>query len=1066
MITGDTGAGKTTLFDSIAYALYGEPSGESRDPSMFRSKYADPMTATEVELVFSYGGQTYTVRRNPEYERPSRRGGGTTLQKADAELTLPDGRVVTKQRDVTNEIVRIIGLERSQFTQIAMIAQGDFQKLLLANTESRQEIFRKIFETQYYKTFQEKLRQESGNLQRECDTARNSVQQYIGEISCREEDPLMPQLIQAKEGGMPFEKTVELIGTLVAQDRLANDECLTELGRLNEKLKDVNTRLGKAETIEKTRKKLDETKREREEKLAKEETAKTALNEQQNKKPQREALAGEALQLAAQMPRYQVLTERQENLAALVKESGEQQVRISEQEKRYIEKTEALKNSKQRVAELETAVADRERLVQEQSGAQNRKELFDALYRDVLDWEQYDRQLSEGQNRREKLRCQQEEISEEILRQSEALHTIREEYTALDGLDAEREKLLHRQNQAQTVIKALADMTELLANCETARGELEQAQARYRAAGQTAEEAEKNYRQKNRAFLDEQAGVLAQTLEENRPCPVCGSVCHPSPAQMSHDAPTEEELNRAKERSEAAARAVNEASVTAGQKKTTLAEREKQLLARMADYVDDPTMTDAARQLEARRQETNEELTEIGQELAALEQKQSRRQACRQEISDREAAAAALAARQEEQNKALSQAEVELGGLRGQREQLEGSLRRRLKMSTEYDSPAEAAAYIAKERETTDAALNRIRDELQETEAKLTQKRRLEETIPQQEQEIRASEQEIATMREQMARVESRKDETQKQIDALRTELRYSDLATAQARYDALQNESKRLDDDLTAADEAYNHCRTELAALDAAIRELSALLACSDEIDREALREQSRTLSENYSRISAMQQTIYTRLTVNETNLQKIREKEAGLRDLEKRYIWMRTLSDTANGTLSGKERISLETYIQTTFFDRILRRANVRFLVMSDGQYELKRRGQTDDHRSQSGLELDVIDHYNGSERSVKSLSGGESFKASLSLALGLSDEIQSAAGGIRLDTMFVDEGFGSLDEESLGQAIRALTGLTEGNRLVGIISHVAELKEKIDTQIVVTKERTGGSRVEIVV
>ena len=186
----------------------------------------------------------------------------------------------------------------------------------------------------------------------------------------------------------------------------------------------------------------------------------------------------------------------------------------------------------------------------------------------------------------------------------------------------------------------------------------------------------------------------------------------------------------------------------------------------------------------------------------------------------------------------------------------------------------------------------------------------------------------------------------------------------------------------------------------------------------------------------------------------------------LEQRYAWMRTLSNTANGTLPGKEKIALETYVQMTFFDRILRRANVRLMVMSDGQYELKRRTTAENNRGQSGLELDVIDHYNGSERSVRSLSGGESFKASLSLALGLSDEIQSMAGGIRLDTMFVDEGFGSLDEESLRQAIRALTSLTEGNRLVGIISHVSELKEKIDRQIVVTKGRGGGSRAEIVV
>ncbi len=177
-----------------------------------------------------------------------------------------------------------------------------------------------------------------------------------------------------------------------------------------------------------------------------------------------------------------------------------------------------------------------------------------------------------------------------------------------------------------------------------------------------------------------------------------------------------------------------------------------------------------------------------------------------------------------------------------------------------------------------------------------------------------------------------------------------------------------------------------------------------------------------------------------------------------------MKALSSTANGNLSGQEKVMLETYIQMTYFDRIIARANTRFMVMSGGQYELKRRAEADNNRRQSGLELDVIDHYNGTRRSVKTLSGGESFLASLSLALGLSDEIQSSAGGIRLDTMFVDEGFGSLDEESLRQALRALSALSEGNRLVGIISHVAELKERIDRQIVVTKDRDGGSRAQI--
>lgn len=209
----------------------------------------------------------------------------------------------------------------------------------------------------------------------------------------------------------------------------------------------------------------------------------------------------------------------------------------------------------------------------------------------------------------------------------------------------------------------------------------------------------------------------------------------------------------------------------------------------------------------------------------------------------------------------------------------------------------------------------------------------------------------------------------------------------------------------------------------------------------------------------------LYSRIASNTQALANIQAKVGDLDALEKRYTWLKALSNTANGSISGKEKVMLETYIQMMYFDRIVARANTRFMIMSGGQYELKRRKEAENNRSQSGLDLDVIDHYNGTERSVKTLSGGESFKASLSLALGLSDEIQASAGGVKLDTMFVDEGFGSLDEESLDQAMKALMSLVDGNRLVGIISHVADLKNRIDKQIIVTKEKSGGSKAQII-
>ena len=224
------------------------------------------------------------------------------------------------------------------------------------------------------------------------------------------------------------------------------------------------------------------------------------------------------------------------------------------------------------------------------------------------------------------------------------------------------------------------------------------------------------------------------------------------------------------------------------------------------------------------------------------------------------------------------------------------------------------------------------------------------------------------------------------------------------------------------------------------------------------------RAIQDRMNALNAREKQLNQRLEWNRAALDGARAGGMELQRNEALYVEMRALSNTASGQVSDKEKIMLETYVQTAYFDRILRRANRRLKVMTGGQYELKRSG-AGGKRSQSGLDLDVIDHTNSTARQVQSLSGGEAFKASLALALGLSDEIQSASGGVKLDTMFVDEGFGSLDGESLSQAMRALGDLAESHRLVGIISHVAELKERIDRQIVVTKEKTGGSSVKII-
>lgn len=894
LITGDTGAGKTTIFDAITYALYGEPSGDNRDPSMFRSKYAQPDTPTWVELVFSYSGKTYTVRRSPEYERPAKRGGGTTLQRAEAELHLPDGRLVTKTREVTGEIVNIIGLDRSQFAQIAMIAQGDFLKLLLADTRSRQEIFRKLFPTRGYMVFQEKVKSESGALQRECEAARASVKQYIDGVLCPREDPMYPQWERAWAGELPIQETVELLEALLEQDRERDTQCSEELEQLDGELNAVTTLLAKAEELEKAKSQLEEALARRETCAAQWEAAQQQLEAQTAQAPQLDSLRAQLADLEAELPRYQELEQLRQNLTAQTQSIRQQSTWLEEQENE--------------------------------------------------------------QRRREK-----------------ELELWRQERTGLEEAGAQRERLLGQQTWAQEQSQRLEELSTLLAGCRQARVNLENAQKRYGVARQKAQAAQEDYTGKNQAFLDEQAGILAQQLAEGQPCPVCGSLAHPTPAQLSPGAPTEEELNRVKQAWETAQQTASTWSVEAGKARTALEEREQRLRSQMAHVLPE--------------QGADQPLDQVAQSI------------------------------QEAQRKAQE-------------------------------------------------ALAQVKGQLRQVEAALARKRQLDTQIPQQEQRLGELEQAIASAREQLAGANSRREELQGQIHTLEGQLRYPQAEQARQEQSDLKGKLQRLEEAQTQAQRRANAAQLALTGAEEAVKQLKQLVEQSQPVDVVAQRARSQELTLRRAQLTAIQRELHTRITTNRTALEQIQGKTAQLTQLEQRYTWVRTLSNTVNGTLPGKEKIALETYVQMTFFDRILRRANLRLLVMTGGQYELKRRREAAGSRGQRGLEMDVIDHYNGTERSVKSLSGGESFQASLALALGLSDEIQSSAGGIRLDTMFVDEGFGSLDEESLSKAMGALGDLAQGNRLVGIISHVSELKEKIDKQIVVRKDRTGGSRVEIVV
>lgn len=890
LITGDTGAGKTTIFDAITFALYGEASGDAREASMLRSQYADPNTPTEVELIFDYCGKRYQVRRNPEYLRPAKRGGGMTTQKADAELLCPNGRIVTKSRDVTAAIIEIIHLDRSQFTRIAMIAQGEFMKLLLASTEERKAIFRQIFHTERYQILQEQLKIASGTLHEHCQQLQSGIQQYISGISCDPGSPLLPSVEQAHAGKLPTSEVCGLIQSLITEDCQAEATQHSALENIESALTSCNMLLAAAEEAEKVRNAL--------------QTAEAALS---TAAEQERSLSEQLRFHEARIPEQELLTQEIAALRSLLPRYDELEALFA-------------------VSKALTAQAD-----------------FKG------------QQLTTEEKRLQQLNIQ--------------LTAAREEAAGLQASNQRKADLENAREQLLFQQERLQKLEQLLRQLNTVETALTEAQAHFLEAEDISKATYANYAQMNQAFLREQAGILAEQLLPQHPCPVCGSLLHPSPAAKSQQAPTEAELDAARQNSETAQQAAADASLVAGKLAGQASALRHEAASQCKETLHDCSLQDAPQKLQTALRNTETSLTQLDTSI---------------------------------------QAEEKLLRRKNQLEQLLPQ------WTTEQENIAGICAKLEKE-------LVELRGKAEHSSA------------------------------------------TAKQLAA---SLPYPQKASAEQAIQS--NESRRL-----AMQQALDSCRTSYTALRSHIDTLKGQIS----VQRQQLAatpvigivEQQSQQTTLLKQKAATQQNIISlssRIHSNSRILKSITQQAEQLRESENRWIWVKALSNTANGNVSGKEKIMLETYIQMAFFDRIISRANARFTVMTDGQYKLKRQIDTQNYRSQSGLELDVVDYYNGTERSVRTLSGGESFKASLALALGLSDEIRSSAGGIHLDTMFVDEGFGSLDEDSLRQAIEALSALAEGDRLVAIISHVSELQEKIDRQIIVQKEKHGGSDAKIIV
>lgn len=890
LITGDTGAGKTTIFDAITYALYGEPSGKNREVSMFRSKYADESTPTEVELVFSYRDKEYTVKRNPEYEREAKRGGGTTKQSANAEIIYPDGKVITKIKDVDNAIKDIIGIDRDQFRQIAMIAQGDFLKLLIAPTKERMEIFRHIFKTETYQNMQDRLKRESGKLSDECDAIRRSISQYINGIVCDDDNTDSIEVTKAKNGDITIEDTLTLLEKLISNDEKTEQAIEKNKENLQKSLDAVKLSVNKAKDIISAKADFEKNKTELETETEKQKALSEKAESEKKKKPEIKKLGEQVAEIKALLPDYDEFSEKS---AALQKNQ------------KFISNSVELKKNTEKI-----------------------------------------------------LKAAEDEIAA-LTKESKALEKAGEEKIKLEN----EKKVLSDNANKLTTLKLNID------SLEKAETEYKQAIEIYNEKQTIAEKTDTEFKAQYKLYLDAQAGILADTLKKDEPCPVCGSTTHPKPVVKPEKAPTKEQLDTLQSESEVANTNANNARIKAGNLKGAFDEK---------------------------------------------------------------------------QNSVTTEINALLGDVK----------------------PEETKSLIMVKLSDTDKKINEQIKLIETAQNKILRKEQIEKLLSQKTEELNILKEKLTKISDDVKTKVAENKSLEKRIKELKAKLTFDSKEMAEAEIEALTEKTEQM---TKAYENTLNELKEsgeKLASLKAANEEISKRIGDDTNIDLEKETEKLTALEEEQARLEALAKVIHSRISTNKVARDNIKLKSGDLIEAEKKYSWVKSLSNTANGQLSGKEKIMLETYIQMNYFDRIISKANTRLMIMTDGQYDLVRRKESTSKSGQSGLDLDVIDHYNGSQRSVKSLSGGESFKASLALALGLSDEIQSSSGGIKLDTMFVDEGFGSLDEESLATAMKALSSLAEGNRLVGIISHVGELKQRIDKQIIVTKDKTGGSKAEIVV
>lgn len=863
LITGDTGAGKTTIFDAISYALFNEVSGSNRPITSLRSKFAT-IEDTYVELEFEHKGKEYKIRRVPEYERTKKTGEGTTKNIADAYLEYED-KIITGVKNVNDKIIELIGINAKQFKQISMLAQGEFIKILFAESKDRTEIFRKIFETNIYEQISTNLSILSTETKKDVDRLKTIFQTNTSNIRWIEK-PVAIDLIDLKK---ITKLDIDEILNLIEKEIQTNKEKVKEEEKENEKLK---------KEIEKLREKIKKI-------------------EEQNEK----------------VKKYKQYLEENKELKEKAKEIKEKEANI-EISQSILQK-----------------VMPRQQIVNEKQ-----KELKNNMNkRQVLEKEIKDGEIIEQENKNKIIK----------------LNELKE---ILEGYKNIKEKS-----------KNIEDMFLLITQIEKDQKNKEKYVKQYEELNNQYIEMDKQYKEEEDKFFREQAGIIAQRLEKGKPCPVCGSIEHPNKAIKNDDVLSEEELKKLEE--------------------------EKNKLENKRNTIKNETIS-----LNAKIEATIKMIPESNKQDFNLQDFEKQIN----ETKDRQ--------------------ELEIQNLKESFENICLVLTKK-KENIDKINFDETKQIIEKQ-------INEQNNKLLENRVKLKECNALIET---QEKSLELAQQEYLNAIKELG---------------FKDEKNYKEKTLKEADIEKIKQEIEQYKEKVTTI-------KTRLEDVKKELKEKEIVDVTQD---IEQLEQSSQKQKEAEKQINNKKASI----SFNKDTNKKLKETAIELIYKMDKMAKIEELAKIANGTANRKTKITFEQYVQATYFDMVISEANKRLLSMTDNRYLLIRKKKADKISEKIGLDLNVIDNYNGQERDVKSLSGGESFKAALSLALGLSDVIQSYSGGVLVDTLFIDEGFGTLDAESREQAINTLVNLAGSNKLIGIISHVEELQERIDKKIIVEKGQDGSN------